>query len=417
MNSPGAQLGTPQSKQESIHPGSSFLKECCSDSDSHVHPGSAATATWTGPSSDATLPGTVSHPHLLPIQPEMVDPLNMGFHYPYQPAQCHLAFPDFFLEPQFSQYHFLSGPASAPPDSSHHSSVSASWFTEEPIMYSMMLGDQQNPIAVDQQFQEGQTEVMSHINQHVLCNVNRDGQGVLVNACEPGPVFLAVESSYRDEGLTQGTGVNLLGTSSQFLQYPQTVYPLSEGRDQTVSTKPQATGIVGIRKPCHCTRSQCVKLYCECFASGVMCSNCDCSNCHNNAEHVMTRQKAIKTVSGVSRKVKGCNCKRSGCLKNYCECFEANIMCTSSCKCIGCGNYDDGSRKRNKEKTVNMTDKGPTSVITTAVVEAVCNNLLAQAEEAERDAQSPTQAEHMVLDEFGQCFSRIVSAMFKNNTF
>ncbi|XP_023123190.2 spexin prohormone 2 isoform X2 [Amphiprion ocellaris] len=344
----------------------------------------------------------------------MVDLLNMGFQCPSQPTQCQLTYPNFFLGPQFSQYHLLSGPAPAPPDSSCQSSVSASWFTEEPILYSMMLGDQQNPIAVDQQFQEEQTEVPSHINQHVLCNVSGGGQAALVNPCEPGPVFLAVESAYRDEGLTQGKGVKLLGTSSQ---YHQTVYPLSEGRDQTVSMKHQATGITGIRKPCHCTRSQCVKLYCECFASGVMCSNCDCSNCRNNAEHVMNRQEAIKIAGGTSRKVKGCNCKRSGCLKNYCECFEANIMCTSSCRCVGCGNYDDSSQMRNKEKTVNMTDKGPASVITPAVVEAVCNNLLAQAEEAEREAPSPTQAEHMVLDEFGQCLSQIVKAMFKNNTF
>ncbi len=59
----------------------------------------------------------------------------------------------------------------------------------------------------------------------------------------------------------------------------------------------------------------------------------------------------------------------------------------------------------------------PVSVITPAVVEAVCGCLLAQAEEAEREAQSPTQAEHMVLDEFGHCLTQIVKAMFKNNAY
>lgn len=414
MNSPRAQLETPQSKQESTHSGSSSSKECCSDKDINVHPGSAVTAAWTGPSSDVRVPGTLSHPHLHTIQPEMVDPLNIGFHYPCQPTQCQLTYPNFFLEPQFSQYHLLSVPAPAPPDSSHHSSVTASWFTDEPTFYTMMPGDQHNPISVDQQFLEEQTKVTSHLNQPVLCNASGGGQAVPVNLCEPGPAFLAVESAYRDEGLTHGTGVSLLGTSSQIPQYHQTVYPPSEARDQTVRMKPQASGIV---KPCHCTRSQCIKLYCECFASGVMCGNCDCSNCHNNAEHVATRQQAIKNAGVTLRKVKGCNCKRSGCLKNYCECFEANIMCTSSCKCVGCGNYDDRSQIRNEEKTVNMMDKGPASVITPAVVEAVCNNLLARAEEAEMEAQSPAQAEHMVLEEFGQCLSYIVTAMFKSSTF
>ncbi|CAK6966431.1 spexin prohormone 2 isoform X2 [Scomber scombrus] len=57
------------------------------------------------------------------------------------------------------------------------------------------------------------------------------------------------------------------------------------------------------------------------------------------------------------------------------------------------------------------------SVITPAVVEAVCSSLLAQAEEAEMEAQSLVWAEHMILDEFGHCLTQIVKAMSKYNTY
>lgn len=42
---------------------------------------------------------------------------------------------------------------------------------------------------------------------------------------------------------------------------------------------------------------------------------------------------------------RGCNCKRTGCLKKYCECFQANIPCSDKCKCIDCKNYE-GSEER-----------------------------------------------------------------------
>lgn len=148
--------------------------------------------------------------------------------------------------------------------------------------------------------------------------------------------------------------------------------------------------------------------YCDCFANGEFCNNCNCTNCYNNLDHENDRQKAIKVrglflcpwdesrlacifwsygmgqsgcimswsppTSGKlksfyctskfcsmhsvtdplglhwqacldrnpeafkpkigkgkegesdRRHSKGCNCKRSGCLKNYCECYEVQSI-------------------------------------------------------------------------------------------
>ncbi|KAK8602061.1 hypothetical protein V6N13_058277 [Hibiscus sabdariffa] len=123
-------------------------------------------------------------------------------------------------------------------------------------------------------------------------------------------------------------------------------------------------------KRCNCKKTKCLKLYCDCFAAGIYCTEpCSCQGCFNRpecADMVLEIRKQIesrnplafapkivqpftefplsnredgnwKTPSSARHK-RGCNCKRSMCLKKYCECYQANVGCSIGCRCEGCKN-------------------------------------------------------------------------------
>lgn len=50
------------------------------------------------------------------------------------------------------------------------------------------------------------------------------------------------------------------------------------------------------RNPCNCKKSRCLKLYCECFAGGNYCDGCNCANCSNNRAAEPARQEAVEAT-------------------------------------------------------------------------------------------------------------------------
>ena len=97
---------------------------------------------------------------------------------------------------------------------------------------------------------------------------------------------------------------------------------------------------------CTCSKTGCKKKYCACFSRGKYCDGCECKNCENfprpnpqspiqnikNSEDNEENMESPKTQRVI------CNCTKSNCMKKYCECFKRGFVCNSLCRCLDCKN-------------------------------------------------------------------------------
>lgn len=96
---------------------------------------------------------------------------------------------------------------------------------------------------------------------------------------------------------------------------------------------------------CSCSRTHCLKLYCDCFKAGQPCSSqCGCVDClnkvsHPEREHALLRLR-MKSKGKMHRVVTPscCACKNSTCKKKYCSCYRLGKLCSDSCRCVNCHN-------------------------------------------------------------------------------
>ncbi|KAF7257954.1 hypothetical protein EG68_04806 [Paragonimus skrjabini miyazakii] len=260
----------------------------------------------------------------------------------------------------------------------------------------------------------------------------------------PGSTFVAtpMNQPFAPYG---GSIMTISPNLMQSLSGPTSLNPNTVG--QLSGSSALLSNLANSRKPCNCTKSHCLKLYCECFAQGQLCQNCNCNNCMNNLAYEEERGRAIKMTlernptafhpkigrgEGERKHTKGCNCKRSGCLKNYCECYEAKISCSDLCRCQGCRNTEDSVERRSLMRLAAMgslrsrqpasfkkhlikqpPETMPHMFFTWEVIEATACCLLAQAEETERRDLPPAAQERIILEEFGRILENVIDSASK----
>ena len=153
-----------------------------------------------------------------------------------------------------------------------------------------------------------------------------------------------------------GLGDSNLHTSPVHLNpAPRTVTPSVEGKTHV---------------KCNCKKSKCLKLYCDCFRVSKYCDDCNCLDCNNCLEREAERTAAVNSIlernpdafaprikhdaeSMTKGHLSGCHCKKSACLKKYCECFSAAVACTEKCRCMDCRNTSEHVAQVSKSASVS----------------------------------------------------------------
>ncbi|CAH2053004.1 unnamed protein product [Thlaspi arvense] len=57
-----------------------------------------------------------------------------------------------------------------------------------------------------------------------------------------------------------------------------------------------------------------------------------------NSDSIMEVGDDASKTPASARHKRGCNCKKSNCLKKYCECYQSGVGCSINCRCEGCKN-------------------------------------------------------------------------------
>ena len=137
---------------------------------------------------------------------------------------------------------------------------------------------------------------------------------------------------------------------------------------------------------CNCTKTRCIKKYCECYANNRYCKDCHCVNCMNKPDI----SGAEIQKDSIEEEAIFCTCSKSNCKKKYCDCFKSGIKCTDKCRCINCKNKIIPSF-RVKYSNENSNNKNDNSIINNDI-----NNIEEIKEKEEINEQKDSNDDYQI---------------------
>ncbi|KAL2942568.1 CRC domain-containing protein TSO1, partial [Bienertia sinuspersici] len=150
---------------------------------------------------------------------------------------------------------------------------------------------------------------------------------------KPLTTQIAPEAVEREPGELKD-GVQLSGDVSENSFFGEGIdFPPSSPKKKR--RKSETVGEPDSCKRCNCKRSKCLKLYCECFAAGLYCvETCNCQDCFNKPAHEETvietrRQIESRNPLAFAPKVIRCSDTPNS---------AGGVGCSLSCRCEGCKN-------------------------------------------------------------------------------
>lgn len=101
----------------------------------------------------------------------------------------------------------------------------------------------------------------------------------------------------------------------------------------------------------------------------------------------------------------GCNCTKSNCLKKYCECFKLGGVCSESCRCRDCKNMKSSKKESDKFKTnkklnfaSESSQKLSSKYETTRTVKTELDNEKVEIVDLSQFRSSPKQIRNEILN-------------------